>query len=412
MTNPYWNFKKANPKYGYVNNPFQADEAEHTNKHHPCGYWPVGAPLSSPTRIAYGHLFGAGRNLYYSLGLYPVTGEISLFTQSGGDTYVKKVVAGNSCSIVIKTDDTLWVVGLNTYGHLGTGDTVDVQTWTQILGSWLDVDSCAYGGHTLAIKTDGTLWAAGRNDQGQLGIGNTDNKTSFTQVGTSNKWRKVYVAPYHSFALNDDGNVFTFGHDNYGAMGLGVQSSSETSPVYVSSLSNVSQIACLFNSTLAIDTSGTLFGTGYNSMGELGFNDTTKRLLFTENTLIGPGIKFINGGTYNITSLLIDRNDLMYGAGTNGYNVMGIPGTGNKLVFTLLPGEGWLSCGTERASSIALKINGELWGVGRNTYGQLGLGDKVARTEWERIGSDLWNAVNLGDFHAMAINWTGTSVWM
>lgn len=408
MTNPFWDFEKVTPKYGYINNPFQSTTAEHTDKHFPCGYWPVGAELSIPERIAYGHLYGSGSNNYNALGL---SGSYQVHTLTGGDSFVKKVVAGNYCSLAIRTDDTLWVVGYNIYGKLGTGDTVNLDVWTQIPGNWLDVDNCAYGQHTIAVKTDGTLWAAGANHQGQLGVPTPIFSTSFIQVGVSTKWRKVFVAPYHSFALNDDGNVFTFGSDNYGAMGLGVDISSETSPVYVNSLSNVACIACLFNSTLALDTSGYLYGTGYNSNGELGFNDTTKRNSFTRNDNVDQGVKFITAGAYNITSMIIDKNDLMYGAGTNGHNCMGIPGTGQKHVFTLLPGTGWLSCGTERASSLALKISGELWGCGRNNYGQLGFGDFAPRTEWEKVGSDIWNAVNLGDYHSMAINWDGSHVW-
>lgn len=48
------------------------------------------------------------------------------------------------------------------------------------------------GSSSAAILDDGTLWVVGANSDGELGLGDTTNRTEWTQLGTDTDWAKVY----------------------------------------------------------------------------------------------------------------------------------------------------------------------------------------------------------------------------
>ena len=62
-------------------------------------------------------------------------------------------------SLFIKTDGTLWVMGLNSYGQLGNGTTTDAHTQISVGSNVVAVT--AGQNHSLFVKNDGRLWAMG-----------------------------------------------------------------------------------------------------------------------------------------------------------------------------------------------------------------------------------------------------------
>ncbi|HUP70746.1 MAG TPA: hypothetical protein VM142_13160, partial [Acidimicrobiales bacterium] len=102
-------------------------------------------------------------------------------------TYLSDVVAiaaGNSHSLALKSDGTVWAWGDNGQSQLGRATTCDpsttpptnctstfaVQVLTSPLTALSGVAAISAGGlHSLALKSDGTAWSWGRNIEGQLG---------------------------------------------------------------------------------------------------------------------------------------------------------------------------------------------------------------------------------------------------
>jgi alpha-tubulin suppressor-like RCC1 family protein len=91
------------------------------------------------------------------------------------DTW-KDFTAGSQRNYGIKTNGTLWAWGRNTEGQLGDGTFVNKNVPTQI-GTATDWDRIYASGNTttLGVKTDGTVWVWGSNNYGQFGNGNALN---------------------------------------------------------------------------------------------------------------------------------------------------------------------------------------------------------------------------------------------
>ena len=127
-----------------------------------------------------GTLWGCGQdsNGQQGSGSYSQNKYVYPFTQRLTD--IKQVVCTDAVTWAIKTDNSLWGCGINTYGQQGSGDTNSVATFTKRLEDVKHVD-CRGGNTTFAVKTDGTLWGCGRNNYGQQGSGDENNVLTFTE---------------------------------------------------------------------------------------------------------------------------------------------------------------------------------------------------------------------------------------
>ena len=66
--------------------------------------------------------------------------------------------------------------------------------------------------HSLSIHADGTLWATGDNSNGQLGIPtSTTSSSTWVQVGTDANWVQVSAGGFHSLGLRADGSLYAWG---------------------------------------------------------------------------------------------------------------------------------------------------------------------------------------------------------
>ncbi|MBS1534699.1 MAG: T9SS type A sorting domain-containing protein [Bacteroidetes bacterium] len=169
-------------------------------------------------------LWGWGMNKSGSLaiGEPSETFIITTPTQTGNNSIDwQKIEVGGCCSSkMIKTDGSLWAMGLGSNGNLGNGDVVSVNTPTQV-GIETDWNTISTSNHSCGIKSNGTLWAWGYNGAGQIGDGTTINRTTPVQVGTDKTWLSVKAGANYTVAISDDHTLYAWGYNNKGQLGDG-----------------------------------------------------------------------------------------------------------------------------------------------------------------------------------------------
>ena len=144
---------------------------------------------------------------------------------------VNKVAAGYVHSVALCKEGYLWAWGSNYVGKLGDGYETKLDDWNQIV---VDnnrhfpimvlsnvVTASTLSLHTLAIREDGTLWAWGLNNFGQLGDGTTTNRLTPTWIMDDVK--AVAAGGRHSLAIRNDGSLWAWGWNSYGQLGDGTQ---------------------------------------------------------------------------------------------------------------------------------------------------------------------------------------------
>lgn len=165
----------------------------------------------------------------------------------------------------------------------------------------------------------------------------------------------------HTMTLDADGNLYANGYNEVGALGNGIPvglAVGSTVAIATKVLDGVESVDTGYNFTMIVKDDGTLWGTGENSLGQLGLGNVTNVTSFTQ---------------------AIDSN--------------GNPMTGVANVYT---GNGF---------TLALKDDGTLWGTGQNFHGQLGLGDNIDKnvfTQVTGLGATV-SKVATGNFHSLIL---------
>ena len=220
-------------------------------------------------------------------------------------------------SLILKNDGTLWGCGYNAHGQLGLGDASNRNTFTEITTNANNIKSIYCGCyHTLILENDGTLWGCGRNDYGQLGLGDKTNRTTFTQITTNaDNVKSVYCGCYYTIILKNDGTLWGCGYNGYGQLGLGDTNNRNTFTQITTNTDNIKEVYCGGYHTLILKNDGTLWGTGYNSYGQLGLGDSDNRYTFTEIATNANNIKSLCCGSHH--TLILKNDGTLWRCGWN-----------------------------------------------------------------------------------------------
>lgn len=236
-----------------------------------------------------GSLWSCGRNSYGELGLNNTSSKTT-FTKATTNVYndVKQIICGSYYTFILKTDGSVWACGQNTEGQLGLGNTTNKFIFAKVATNINnDVKQIACGdSHTIILKNDGSVWSCGNNDKGQLGLGDTSDRKTFTQVTTNinNDVKKVICGYNYTIILKTDGSVWSCGQNNSGQLGLGTSDTNahSTFTQATTNISDVKQIACGGYHTIILKTDDSVWFCGLNNNGQLGLNDTDNRTTFTQ----------------------------------------------------------------------------------------------------------------------------------
>ncbi|RUS47179.1 stalk domain-containing protein [Cohnella sp. AR92] len=132
---------------------------------------------------------------------------------------VKQVSSGYRHTLFLKKDGTVWAVGGNEHGQLGIGKQSEgaelVEEPVQVPGLTDVIQVSAGDTHSLAVKSDGTVWAWGGNENGELGDDSRKNGLQPRLVNGLPKVNSVAAGRYTSLALGNGGEVWVWGLHAY-----------------------------------------------------------------------------------------------------------------------------------------------------------------------------------------------------
>lgn len=143
--------------------------------------------------------------------------------QVSGLTNVTSIAAGRFYSLAVKSDSTVWTWGENLYGQLGDGTTVDKHVPVQVPGLTGVVDAVVANGafHTMVLKSDNTVWAWGRNTYGNLGDNTTVHRSSPVQMIGMSDVTSMASGTNFSLLAKSDGTFWGCGRNASGQLGDG-----------------------------------------------------------------------------------------------------------------------------------------------------------------------------------------------
>lgn len=329
--------------------------------------------------------------------------------------------SGGSHVFAIKDDATLWAWGYNNAGKLGDGTTTQRNTPVQVKyanGSPLtDVVAASVGeSHSLVLKSDGTIWAWGANYDGQIGIGTAGSGSNWKnplQVINNDGSPFTHVIAIgaggnHNMVLKDDGTVWTWGDNGYRQLGDGTSTSYKTNPVQVknynaTALTGVASIAAGRFHNIALKTDGTVWGWGANTDAQLGYGTVITYYSNPVQAKTGSATFFTGGeaiATGNHHTLVRKTDGTLWAWGYNGQGVVGdgqACGSGDctyAAQVTYAGGSPFMDASSFAAGSghsMAALPSGAVWAWGYNNNGQIGDGTSGA-------GTDKYNPVLSGGF--------------
>ena len=291
---------------------------------------------------------------------------------------VKAIFAREHSSFAITNDNKLYAWGKNEVGQLGDGTTEDKSTPTFIMDDVLYIDS-GRNQTTIIIKTDNTLWVAGRSF-GMSGIGWEIYQTPIML------YENVKKAALDNSCSTGLGGILILTTDN---KVVSYEPEELYSDTYIfKELSNFHDsvdIASALQQTYVLDINGDVYGWGANgSDGSLGARD--EEWFVDEPILIASDIKKILQGRFFIKN---DDTLLTWGTVATTQDTRGTHGeyggslTGELIAYGGTPVsilENIDAADGRRFHFIALDNDGNVYTWGQNFYGQLGNGGSENQT--------------------------------
>ncbi|HTR82431.1 MAG TPA: T9SS type A sorting domain-containing protein [Bacteroidota bacterium] len=243
-------------------------------------------------------------------------------------------------------------------------------------------------GHTLAIANDGNLYAWGVNNYGQLGNGTTLNDSVPTLVPKPagvNSWNAIAAGSFFSYALCDDGNIYSWGFNSFGQLGNGANdggnnaTATHPTPTAImkpASVSSWTAVAAGDNFGLAIANNDSLYSWGRNINGQLGQGNTNDYSVPTGVAFPSgvTGWTKVYGGAFYSMALGNDSN--LYGSGSNGNGQLGDASTTQRTSFVLSAKPSgvtsWKSIVCGASFTLAIGSDDSLYAWGFNGTDELG----------------------------------------
>ena len=199
-----------------------------------------------------GTIYAWGKNEYGQLGNDSTTNSpVPVAVKTAGTPMDGKTIiqihAGYEHSLALASDGTVYAWGRNNSGQLGKNDATDthipaaVQTLGTPMAGKVIVQLAAGNSQSMALASDGTVYTWGWNQYGQLGNGTTTNSripVAVVTTGTPLAGKTIIQITSggspNSLVLADDGAMYTWGWGQYGQLGDSTIGTDAKVPVAVS----------------------------------------------------------------------------------------------------------------------------------------------------------------------------------
>ena len=229
------------------------------------------------------------------------------------------------------------------------------------------------GSFVYAIDREGKIWGWGDNRKGQAGYEKYQLVRTPSLVATNldgRDIRDIQCGNENALFLMKDGSVYACGANDHSRLGVKDQKGSANTPILIPTLKDIVQIDCGFGQSLALDSSGHVWGWGKNSEGQVGVGT---RQTVEEPTDLGLTdiVQIGCGGRY---SMALDAAGTLYvwGENDNGQLMAGKTSMLTEPTAVSLPGHTIKQIAAGGDTGFFLDDEGHVWAWGRNDFVQCG----------------------------------------
>ena len=210
----------------------------------------------------------------------------------------------------IKTNGRLYMYGNNSFGQLGTGDSITPDKPESVLKNVKKV--ICEANFTIALDDSGTVYAFGANHSRQMGI---DDQIIQSPTEIADNISDIACGDDFILLLSNDGSVLACGDNSYGQLGI-VSEQPITNFTLV--MSDVIKIDAAKRSCFAIKSNGELYAWGMNNVGQLGSKSTENILtpLLVETNIL-------NVKTSGLHTLVLTDDHKINSCGYNNFSQLG-----------------------------------------------------------------------------------------
>lgn len=302
-------------------------------------------------------------------------------TQIGTENDWTDISVGRWFILAKKTNNDLYGWGDNQYGNLGNGNNSDQYSPVKIADN---VKSFSAGyHHTMIVKTDGTMWGTGYNDWGGLGMGTSVGWYNTWQQESSlaTNWEKASAGYYNSFGIKNNGTLWSTGTNIEGQTGTGATGGESDDFVQIGTDTDWTSVSCGVYHVLGLKTTGKLFGWGSSADGRLGIVGAGAQYFYTPQA-IEASSNYSQIATSWDASAIVKSDNTIYAFGVNHNGITGgTAGSTNNLAPQQVgTSSNWKTLALRVGGYHfgAVQNDGSVWAWGADNLYQLGNGDGVA----------------------------------
>ncbi|XP_053602858.1 probable E3 ubiquitin-protein ligase HERC3 [Plodia interpunctella] len=242
---------------------------------------------------------------------------------------VVAISCGDEHSAVICQNGRVFVFGGNAWGQLGLGHKDEVTRPSCV--KWLKPHRTMFvacgRAHTVFVTDNSTIYSVGCNDEGQLGTGDMEHHTVPQCVeleDDAGAVRQVSAGSNHTAILTESGRVFVCGSNSEGQLGLGEDTRSAVKFTELKFMEKIAFVECGYYHTVFITAKGAVFVTGDNENNKLGIPNPATTVYVPEVLPTDVPIKSACCGASHTFLLSMDESKIL-AFGSNERGQLGMP---------------------------------------------------------------------------------------